>query len=233
MAFYLKNNPECSCPSCHDVGLSNPGELPNGLEVEICMYLQIIELSTVIDSLHLLSSKCCRVDWSHQWSLCALHSTCVWAARCLKIEQGPNYCSKHRCGKLGLRPTKSQTPSPGHSMLCVPVWKSNVHGCTWCMRARVRVWVTERKKWKFVFVREWVQTTPFEASAAVRWGLGTDTRSLCWLAGNSISHIRAATHALFIPQSPSPRALILRFLSCFPLYLGLVAFFLRAQILIL
>lgn len=46
-----------------------------------------LELSTVIDTLHLLSNKCCRVDWNYQWSLCALHSTCVWAARCLKLNK--------------------------------------------------------------------------------------------------------------------------------------------------
>lgn len=171
-----------------------------GLELEICLNLQIIWSSPPSLTLFiLLSSKCYRVDWLHQCSLCVLHSTCVCSL--LKKEQAPNYCSKHRCGKLGLPPTKSQTQRPGHSMLCVPVWKSR-RVCAYVrVRARVRVRLMQRKKRKFVLVGEWVQTTPFEASIAVHWGLGTDTQPLCWLAGNPIPHIRAATYALFIPQS--------------------------------
>lgn len=76
-----------------------------------------------------------------------------------------------------------------------------VCSCLEAERARTHVCVRARAaERKFAFVHERVQTTPFEARAAVRWGLGRDTQSLCWLAGNSISHIRAANHALFIPQ---------------------------------
>lgn len=160
-----------------------------------------LELSTVIDTLHLLSNKCCRVDWNYQWSLCALHSTCVWAARCLKLNK-PLITALN----TGVENWASLQPNPRLQVLdtacCVFLFRSLT-----CADARVHVCMrmnaSDREKTKstFVFVREWVQTTPFEASVAVRWGLGTDTLSLCWLAGNSISHIRAATHALFIPQS--------------------------------
>lgn len=55
-------------------------------------------------------------------SVCVCAQLCVSRdARCPKIECAPNYCCKHRCGKPGLPPPKSQTHHPAHSTLCVPV----------------------------------------------------------------------------------------------------------------
>ncbi|CAB1423032.1 unnamed protein product [Pleuronectes platessa] len=38
-----------------------------------------------------------------------------------KIAYASNYGCKHRCGKPGLPPPRSQTHCPAHSALCVPV----------------------------------------------------------------------------------------------------------------
>lgn len=143
--FYLKNIPKCSCLWCHMMGGTT---LMRSLMAwnwkYVCVYGSLGAFHDHWHSSFVAQQMLQGGLNSSVLSLCTSQHMCV-SHSLLKIEQAPNYCSKHRCGKLGLPPTKSQTRRPGHSMLCVPVWKSGVRACT---RARMHVckWCRERRE---------------------------------------------------------------------------------------
>lgn len=67
-------------------------------------------------------------------TMCSSQRVCVTTdAHCPKIECAPNCCCKHRCGKPGFPPPKFQTQHPGHSTLCVPVWKQRKSSTCLCI----------------------------------------------------------------------------------------------------
>lgn len=62
-------------------------------------------------------------------SLCVCVSVSARRLAAPEIAYAPNYGCKHRCGKPGLPPPKSQTHRPAHSALCVPVWEHRKSRC--------------------------------------------------------------------------------------------------------
>lgn len=68
------------------------------------------------------------------FSVCSTVCVSARTLAALKIECTPNYCCKHRCGKPGLPPPKSQTCRPAHSTLCVPVWEHRKSSQSVCVQ---------------------------------------------------------------------------------------------------
>lgn len=143
----MKDTPECSCLSRHSDVWSNSDDLCWPGTGNMCEFADDLRLSTVIDTLHLLSSKCYRVDWLHQCSLCVLHSTCVWAARSWKRNKplitAPN---------TGVENWASLQPNPRlgvqDTACCVFLFGSpGVCACTCaCVHASVCDWCGERRE---------------------------------------------------------------------------------------
>lgn len=108
------------------------------------------------------NTRCCTANTSlrvlyasaTESSLCVPQSVCeCMDTRRPKIECAPNYCCKHRCGKPGLPPPKSQTHHPAHSTLCVPVWEHRKSSESVCVYVRVHecVWMCICAIWYFFF----------------------------------------------------------------------------------